>query len=187
MNRTRSRVGFTLIELMVVITLMTLTVSAAVLRLDGLTARTRLESAGRRMMSVVKLARTEARTTGRPRLIEYSVADAAEVSVRRPVRSGGTWSWGDAVSVPLDRAVRIERVLVEGTDRSESDSDVTAIGVRPGGRHRSHAVVLRCGERFAAVFLESAISDRFVLFDRPPQAVSFELLLMEARRDPEDE
>jgi len=187
MNHHKHRVGFTLIELMVVITLMTIAVSAVVLKLDGLSARTRLASAGRRMMSAVDLARTESRTTGRPQLIEYPADGAAEVMVSRPVRSGGSWSWGAATSVPLDRAVWIDRVLVEGADRGESDSDVIAVGVRPGGRHRAHAVVLRSGERFAAVFFESSILDRFVMFDRPPQAVSFELLVMEARRDPEDD
>jgi type II secretion system protein H len=182
MRRDRPRSAFTLIELMAAITLMTLAVSIAVFRLDGLSAATRIESVARRMMSTVELARTEARTTGRPRRIEYPIG-AARVSVRRPERSGGTWSWGDAIFSPPDKEVNVDRVLVEGTESGAGDSDVIAIVVRPGGRHRSHAVVLRCGERFAAVFLESAIADRFVLWDRRPQALSFELLVMEASVD----
>lgn len=170
--------AFTLVELLVVVTLMTIAVGMAALRLDGLTASGRLQSAGAQIGALVRLTQSHAQTSGTPRMVEYLIHQD-RVVVRSAIEQHGTWAWDEGREYNTGTKVSIERVLVEGEQDWDGSSSRCAIRVGADGRFRAHVVIISVGERYAVTILRSLQQPSCVLLDRPPQAVTFELLTME--------
>ena len=172
------RASFTLLELLVVVTLMSVAVGMVVFRLDGVSDTTRLRSSATQIGSLLRLTQIQARTSGSPRLFEY-VTDRDRVVVRAPQTQEDGWRWDEGLEYSIGTGVRIRRVLVEGNREMNRDSDAHRIRIGADGRCRAHAVVLAIHERWAVVVLAGLTEPRCVLLTRAPQAGSFELLVVE--------
>lgn len=169
---------FTLLELLVVTSLMAVAVSAVVVRMDGLTDHGRLRSAAVQIGSLLNLTQVQARTGGMPRLLEY-LAETDRVTVRSPRRNDGRWEWSDPIEYRTATGVRIISVLVEGEDPAEIDGTARAIRVGADGRCRSYAVILELHGLYAIVVHRGTEEPHYTFVDREPQAESFELLAVE--------
>ena len=176
---TRSRPpGFTLIELLAVVTLMSVAVGMLVFRMDGLTDRGSLQSAATQLSSLVRLAQTQARTDGSPRLIEYLV-DSDRAVIRAPKEENGGWHWSHDTEYLTNTGTRIEDVVVEGTIPTAMDDNDYVIRIRADGRFRAHAVILRRHELYAVTILQATEKPRLAIVQKRPQTASFELLMLE--------
>lgn len=172
----RRRASFTLLELLAVVTLMSVAVGFATLRLDGLGDTGRLRGAAGQIASILRLTQAVARTSGEPRLVEY-VQDDASLIVHAPTRTDDSWQWSTGQPYPLAGGVRIDRLLIEGaTDSERHDRQVR---LRPDGHYLAHAVVLVLHGRYAVLVVRSFEAPRCVMLDHAPQAASFDLLLLE--------
>lgn len=188
MQRRLTHRGFTLIELMVVTALMSIAVSMAVFRLDGLSDSGRLRSTASQLASVVRQAQMQACTSGSPRLIEYAV-DGARITLHSPKQSEGSWRWDSGLEYTVLGGVRIDRILVEGSDgdvssRGGTEEDVLNIRIGPDGRYIAHAVVLTVHDRWAAVVLRHVEQPWHILLESKPSATSFDLLMLDLERLP---
>lgn len=188
MPRRSSQTGFTLVELLVVITLMSLAVGMTVFRLDGVSAHGRLRSTATQLAAVLHLARTEAQASGTPRLLEYQ-PDARQVVARRPTVQDGTWEWGTGIHYELSTRVPIVRVTVEGDRESEGEDqqEGSSIRVDANGNYRAHAIVLGTGDRCVVVLFRPLEEPEYVFRMRLPQAPTFALLLVELELSDEDD
>ena len=169
---------FTLLELLVVITLMSIALGMTVFRFAGLTDASRLRSAAAQFEAVLRNAQSAARLSGTPRLIEYTT-DGDHVIVRAPQVSDDTWMWNDGTTYDTATRVKIVRVLVEG--RESRSGDRPAIRIMPNGGVSNHALVFTLHELWAVLVVRGWQELTFVPLDRKPNATSYELLLMETK------
>jgi Tfp pilus assembly protein FimT len=144
-----------------------------VFRLDEVTANGRLTSVARRIGAQVRLARSQARTSGVPRRIDYDT-EALQLTVRRPQFSAGNWDWNPGLSYDLGSSgVRIDRILLEG---GLSASEEHTVRIDSSGCLTPHAAVLVCGERYAVVWLGRNGESELTWPQGAPAADSYELL-----------
>jgi len=173
--------AFTLVEVMVVVALMSLAVTLAVTRLDGLTTRGRLESATRRLEAWFRMAMDDARTTGTPRTVVYA-ADPPRFTIRRPVEAvGGVWRWGNDQMFELIGGVCIDRVLLETPhgDGSSQEWQETTIRINGSGGFAAHAVILRAAGAWMVLDHMTPSESRIVEVQERPDAVTYDLLRLE--------
>lgn len=176
--------AFTLLELLIVVTLMMAAVGMTVFRLDGLSDTSRLRSAAMQMASLLRLTQTQARTSGSPRLVEYAI-DSDRVLVRAPQMQDDVWEWDAGVEYLTVTGVHVQRVLVEGAGEETEPDKKFSIRVRPDGRYRAHAIVLMLHDRWAVAVARDLAEPRCLLLDSEPHATTFELLMLELER-PDD-
>ena len=119
MRRVRRNLGFTLIELMVVVTLVALATAGVTLALrdDGVT---RLEREALRLSALIEAARAQSRTSGVPVVwrslpqgFEFVGIPAPSSTVPSPDRQGGprTWLSADTVAQVTQPAGALNLVL----------------------------------------------------------------------------
>ncbi len=172
--------GFTLLELLAVITLMSLAVGITVLRMDGFTDQSRLQSAASQLASLVRLAQAQARTSGVPRLIEYKI-DADRLGMHIPRHANDGWQWDDGVEYLLGTGVSIRGVVLEGKDTTANASQHRAVRIGPDGRFRSHAVMLELHGSHAVSLFRPFGEPGYYLLPEAPQTASWDLLMLELR------
>ncbi len=177
--------AFTLVELVVVLALMSTALGLVVLRLDGFSDHGRLRSTAGQLAAWIRLAQTEAKVSGVPRLIEYDFEEG-RVTLHKPRIQKGAWAWDDGVKYDTGTAVRIERVVDESQSAMKDTRGVCDVRVGPDGRFPTHALVVALHDRCAIVVLRSFEEPRVVFASRLPQAREFDLLMLELARD-EDE
>lgn len=139
---TRAR-AFTLIELMVVATLLAIAVASVALHAGDITTRGRLRAAAGQLANAHRLARIEAIGSGRPRLLVF---EAARIVLQEPVLESRRWQWADGRFLNLPRRVQIQ--LLPGTERAGS------ITVRGDGNAPDYTCVLTLDEAHLAVAVE---------------------------------
>ena len=171
------RRGFTLVELLVVITLMSVAVGTVIFRLDNLTARGRLQSAAASLQASLRLAQMEAKTSSMPRKLSF-VPDR-RLLLRTPKRSADGWSWDKGREFLWATGVVVERVRYEGGNPDAGRHDRLVILVKPDGRFRALAVVMACQGQTLVALLRSGEEPRLFWPVKPPQALTFDLLMLE--------
>ncbi len=176
------RPAFTLVELVVVLALMSTALGLVVLHLDGFSDGSRLRSAAAQMAAWVRLAQTEAKVSGMPRLIEYDSGNGW-VTLRKPRIQKGSWAWDDGVKYDTGTAVRIERVIGETQSAMQDQRGPYEVHVSPDARFPMHALVLALHDHWAVVVLRSFEEPKIVFTSRPPQAREFDILTVELARD----
>lgn len=120
MNSRRRQVpGFTLLELVVVVTLITLAVGWTTLDLHGVSDRAVLQTAATQIGAVQRTVAQAASTTGMPRKIVW---DRRSCTVFRPVLHEGEWRWSPVSEFGLVKKVWLRNVNVRpgaaGKERS---------------------------------------------------------------------
>lgn len=101
------RHGFTLLELMVVVTLMAVAIGMVTVNAQALSDAARLRSAASVLTSVYDLARTEASASGLPRSL---LIDARGCLVGEPVLREEVWSWDYKPRITLPARVRVKSI-----------------------------------------------------------------------------
>jgi Tfp pilus assembly protein FimT len=172
------RRSLTLVELMAVTTLMALAVGMVVIRFDGWTAASRLDSAGAVIQSAVRLAVTEARITGQPRSVIYS---GHGLTVHRPHQYAGIWRWDAGATFGIG-AAEIRRVLVP-EQRGGKQETFPPVQVSGEGRMTPHAVVVKSWDQWKVVLLESVGDPRMKRFTQEPDAVSLDVMMATMRSE----
>ncbi len=185
--RCKRAIGFTLLELMVVVTLMAVAVGLTVFRLDGLTETSRLRSGAAQLDALLRLTTTQARTSGQPRRVEY-LRERDRVVVHAPRREGERWRWDEGAEYRIGTGIQVHRVLREGDGDMEAEKGDHTVRIGADGRCPAHAVILKLHDRYAVILLggpggvrESgeAGGARLVLLEARPQATRYEHLLIE--------
>ncbi len=174
------RKGFTLVEVMVVMVLMSMAVTLAVTKLDGLTVSGRLESSASQLAAWFELARLDARSTAAPRRVLYA-SGPDRLAIQRPVQRDGRWLWGADQVFELVGGVRVDRVLVEGVpyDAESRATAEVAVRIDGSGGFRSHAVILGVHDAWIVVDHSAWNRSRIVRVAKRPGAVTYELLSLE--------
>jgi len=144
-----SRPAFTLIEIMVVITLLAIAVGGATLQLDGVTTRGRLRSAALLIEGYHRLARIEVISSGQPRRLVFG-RNTSRCLLQRSEHDGLLWTWSTGLRFELPRGVRVARVMVPNTESSELES----IRVHADGTATPYACVLSVGQLALAVVID---------------------------------
>ncbi|MGD2109476.1 MAG: prepilin-type N-terminal cleavage/methylation domain-containing protein [Phycisphaerae bacterium] len=142
--------GLTLLELVIVMTLMALAVGVSTIGLPGLSDQGRLESAAAQLGNVIRLASCTATRSGLPRMLAF---DDHGCTVKKPVRRDGTWAWSSGSRIDLIPKVRITGVSDDGADRDRrAPQPPWMVLVQPGTRHVRHVFTLELsnGKRAAA-------------------------------------
>ena len=137
----------TLIELMVVVTLMSIAVGTATVNLHGLSRTGRLRAAGTQIATLWQLGSQSATASGMPQLLEI---DKRRCRLRMPRYIESQWAWGDPIDRILVGRARIESVLVNGTVRQADNEDGRwRIALPPDGSATTYGFVLAlpCGLR----------------------------------------
>jgi len=103
--RTRQRGrAVTLLELMAVITLLSLGVGLTTLNTRGASDMSRLRAAALQIGAVYRLAALEATRSGMPRAL---LLEPTQIAVKKPAHLDGAWRWSVSPPVALVRKVRI--------------------------------------------------------------------------------
>jgi len=145
--------AFTLVELMVVLTLMSLAVGMTVVGLDGFSQRGRVRSALGQIASVDALARTQALCDGRPRRLGFA-RDTGRCTICCPQRDADRWRWSSPAPLTFGHGVTVRDVVVDGTaPDAEPLADEYGVRIRADGTSASYAVVLGVGERAGAAIV----------------------------------
>ncbi len=114
--------GFTLLETLIVVSIMALTMSVAYFMMGGRGVRARLKSESRDIAGYMKLARTGAIRDGRPWAIEFDVANRRYLIFDNSGESSGSEDWLDGDET-LYRRVELPEHVHYGSGQ----------GMRPGG------------------------------------------------------
>ncbi|MEK6674128.1 MAG: prepilin-type N-terminal cleavage/methylation domain-containing protein, partial [Planctomycetota bacterium] len=170
--------AFTLVELLVVITLMSLAVGVAVFRMDGFSDSANLRSAANQLASWVRLTQTQARTSGQPRLLEYG-PKSCTLRVQRPYEQDGAWSWQEGAEFSVNPAVHLRRVLVENDFDRVRELTPTQLVVGPSGHYPAHAVLVDRHDVVGVLLLAAWEEPRFLILPRMPSSVTLENLRIE--------
>jgi len=125
-NNTKSRNAFTLIEMMIVASLLGLLATAVIVNVDSYTDRGRLEAAANRLGSINKIARLAGQMRGQPVRLIY---DLDEQVIR----------WSES-RYSLGSSLRIAWVQTGPTDRF--DKGQVVLNIAPGGLVPGHAVAV---------------------------------------------
>ena len=170
--------AFTLVELLVVITLMSLAVSFAVFRLDGFSDSAGLRSAANQLASWVRLTQTQARTTGEPRLLEYG-PKSRTLRVQRPLERNGAWTWNEGATFTANSSVSIHSLLVEGDSDFVQKRAFAQLVVRSSGHFPAHALLLQRHDVVGVLLLTAWEEPSFLILERMPSSVTLENLRTE--------
>jgi len=133
-RRIRER-GFTFVELMVVIALASIAVLVTILRLDGMTAKTRLSAAARKIASKVEWVRGQSAAKARDLQIEFDL-DNARYRVVIPPRPGlhrkasDKEEWGALRWNYLPEEIRFTDIQFAVTGSSRAQTDIATSGIR---------------------------------------------------------
>ena len=156
------RRAFTLLELMVVITLLAMTVGVTTIGMRAVTDEARLQSAVDRIVATYRLARCEATYSGRPRLLQI---DATSIRIRKPTFREDRWSWSNPPPISLGSKIRVLKI----TNNAERASDLMRgpwqLTVQPGARRGLYRMVLQLGDRLRVAAVIDG-SDDCVVFER---------------------
>lgn len=158
--------AFTLVELLIVLTLLTLFVGTATFHLDGVTARGRLRSAARQLGAFHALARIEAVSSGQPRRIVFQ-RNASRCLIQHPELEGRSWRWSDGRSLAFATRVTLDRVIVQGEGRPDQSQDL-AIRVASDGTSPTYACILTAGESAMAVVTDGLTGSYRLITDIDP-------------------
>ena len=150
--------AFTLIELMVVVTLLAIAVASVALHSGDITTRGRLRAAANLLASAHRLARIEAIGSGRPRRLVFG---AARIVLQEPVLESRRWQWSDGRVLLLPRRVQIQ--LLPDAERT------TSITVRGDGNAPDYKCVLTLDEARMAVAVEGLTGGISRLPEADPQ------------------
>ena len=151
------RSGFSLLELAVVVTLMTVLVGVSTLSARGMTELSRIEAAGMRIGSLHRLVVIEANRSHRPRLVTIEPLGCV---IAKPVLRDGAWTWLAAPPIRWPESVRVVSVTPEGGEVIAAiDTGSWRIPVAPGHGHPSYRIRLRTsGGAHAVVTLDGSTS-----------------------------
>ncbi len=150
--------AFTLIELMVVATLLAIAVASVALHSGDITTRGRLRAAAGQLASAHRLARIEAIASGRPRRLAF---EAGRIVLQEPVLEARRWQWSDGRFLVLPRRVQIR--LLPDTERTAS------ITVRGDGNSPDYTCVLTLDEARMAVAVEGLTGAVSLLLEEDSQ------------------
>ncbi len=150
--------AFTLIELMVVATLLAIAVASVALHAGDITTRGRLRAAASQLASAHRLARIEAIGSGRPRRLVF---EAAWIVLQEPVLEARRWQWSDRRFLVLPRRVQIQLLPETRTDSS--------ITIRGDGNAPDYKCVLTLNEARMAVAVEGLTGAVSLLPEEYPQ------------------
>lgn len=103
--------AFTLLELLAVMTLMTMVVAYVVVDMQGISNEGALRAATEQLSSVFRLAISESALTNRPHVVRLGGATCV---VRRPVLRDQEWSWQDDTRFDLVHGVTVVDVRTDG-------------------------------------------------------------------------
>lgn len=177
---TRSRhnsttAAFTLVELLVVVTLMGIALGLTVFRLDSPSENGRLQSATRQAESVLRLAMTQARTTGEPRLVLF---DAGSDRIRLHATSKSTGGWDEGRLLQTNTGAKFDRLLFEDGTRQVGN----AIRVNGQGQCSDHAVLFERQGKYAVLLWSAGMEAEHRIIDRRPLADDLAELRRELER-----
>jgi len=108
MNRSRDGRAFTLLELMVTVTLMAIVIGITTVGPSRLTDQARLRAAASQISAVYRLGACLASRSGTPRIM---LLDHRGCRVKKPIYRAGRWEWSAGPRIDLDRKVNIMRVF----------------------------------------------------------------------------
>ena len=100
--------AFTLLELLVTVTLMAIVIGIATVGPSHLTDRARLRAAASQISTVYRLSACLASRSGRPQTV---LLDHHGCRVKKPVYRAGRWEWSAGPRIDLDRKVNIMHVF----------------------------------------------------------------------------
>lgn len=124
-----------------------------VVQLGGFSDTARLRAAASHVDRALHLARSEARISGMPRLLEYDPGGALRIMT--PRLSARTWTWDDGVVLPGPRGVRVQRLIMHDPVET-GGADAPSVRIASTGRVPPHAVIMAVHERCAIVSCASA-------------------------------
>lgn len=100
------RPAMTIVELMVVITILALAVGVLTVNVHGVSDSVRLRSAADQIASIYNLALASAARTGLPHVMQF---DSTGCVIQAPRKSDGRWTWHDTADLRLIEGVQIIR------------------------------------------------------------------------------
>ena len=98
MNRTRGWRAFTLVELVAVVTLLSIVVGVTTLSVRGMSDQQTLAVAADQIAAMYRLVQSEAAATGRPRMLTF---DRGGCRPAKPLKLDGEWQWVQAPRMEL--------------------------------------------------------------------------------------
>jgi type II secretion system protein H len=153
--RRSGTVGFTLVELLVVVSIMALMLTLSLMSMDSLVPDTRLTSAAREVATLIEDARDTAILEGRVVYIEYSLGEATDdLQHYRSIRQAEPGQERDAEEFEFERVVydwqalpsgiRIAALMID--EEEEITEGFMSFEVRPDGTVTPHVVQVYCAE-----------------------------------------
>ena len=167
----RKRHAFTLLELLAVITLMSIAVSMAVFRLDGISDRASLTSAAGQIESIVRLAQMEARLSGKPSLLTY-IKDKQSLLLQRPIARGATRGWDDGRGFQLGGRAMLHAIIRQ----AKGTKSASSVLIDGDGRFAPHGLILQAHDHYLALLLEPSRALRSEVSNMPMASNYAELL-----------
>lgn len=151
-----TRRGFTLLELLVVLTLMTVTIGIATISVGGMTDQARIYAAATRIGTAYRLAAFDSARSGLPHMLQL---DRKNCRVAQPVWREEAWSWSSGPSFEMPGKVRLVGVKrTATTDEELMIEPPWQIAVPPGVRNVPYAFVLRVGNRVQGLAVIDALT-----------------------------
>ncbi|MCC7291869.1 MAG: prepilin-type N-terminal cleavage/methylation domain-containing protein [Phycisphaerales bacterium] len=165
--------AFTLLELLVVTSLMALAVGWMTLRLDSLTAAGKVRGVAAQIGAYVRLAQIEACTSGAAQVLEIDAA-------RRAVRLGraGCLPVAEPQAFMLTSQVDLTHVWFD-SERRDVDGGRFTIRIDSHGRYRRCAWLLQSGECYAVCAFPCIQPPCVYRVSEIPRAASYDDLLVE--------
>ncbi len=156
MKRSAANRGFTLTELMAVLTLAAIGISVVTVNTHTLSDAARFRSVASQIGSVYRLALYEAMRTGLPRSI---VLQPGRCAVQKPVFNEGIWTWSEPAIFDFAPGVKLVDVRQgSASSRQPQDRGSWHVLVRPGFSNRDIELRLRTPAGGNTVALIDAIS-----------------------------
>ena len=153
MGRRRYISSFTLLELIVVVTLLTIAVGFATVNLRGFSDRARLHAAATQIGSFYRVARLSALRSGMPCVLRFN---RRECTLATPNEQEGQWVWSDESQITLVGKVGIVDVQTTWLeDEREAGDSPWRVMLIPGDMNRDFqvSIVTSSGVR-ASVYVD---------------------------------
>ncbi len=147
-RRGRNR-GITLIELLAVVTLLSLAVGALTVGMDGFTEEGRLRAAANQIVTLHQTARLEAVSGGSPRQLVFE-QDGRTIRIERPDVIGRRWQWVLDREAQLSAQVTLGRVTIANSD----DTEYREVRIHADGTSPKYMVELKTGKMRAFVTID---------------------------------
>ena len=155
-NSKDTRRGLTLLELLIVLTLMTVTIGIATLGVGGMTDQARIYAAATRIGTAYRLAASDAARSGLPRMLQL---DSKNCRVARPVWREDGWTWSSGSSFEMPSNVRLVGVMRAAVANEGLFAEPPwLIAVPPGVRNVPYTFVLRMGDRVQGLAVIDALT-----------------------------